>query len=273
MTPRLSIPFGRRAGRAFSLLELLVVIGIIGLLAALAMPAIKNLRGDSLMNAASRQLLDDLGYARLKAISERTTVFVVFVPEFTPAQIATMMANATMNQVQLSNLFHSQVSGYGIFTERRVGAQPGVSLPDYLTEWKTLPEGIFIPPDKFTSNYNISVLRGGSTNGMGVLSVDQFRTNAFPFPSETNLPPTTPRTMLPYVAFNSLGQLAYLTASRSVAATGQDEFIPLARGSLLLDAGNTLNLIELPARNHIDNYHVIQVNWLTGRGRIQRPEF
>ena len=58
---------------AFSLVELMVVLGIIGLLATLGFPMVKSLHQGSAMAAASRQLLDDISLARMRAINNRTT--------------------------------------------------------------------------------------------------------------------------------------------------------------------------------------------------------
>src|SRR5712691_13450154 len=64
---------------AFTLIELLVVISIVGLLAGLAVPVVNNFK-PNVVAAATRQLLDDVARARQYAISQRTTVFMVFVP-------------------------------------------------------------------------------------------------------------------------------------------------------------------------------------------------
>src|SRR2546423_2559905 len=64
---------------AFTLLELLVVIGIIALIAAISVPAFSAMK-PNLLAVASRQLLDDLNWARQRAISDHTTVYVVFAP-------------------------------------------------------------------------------------------------------------------------------------------------------------------------------------------------
>src|SRR5215471_300874 len=64
---------------AFTLLELLVVISIIALLAGLAVPIFNNFKPNA-VQAGTRQLLDDVARARQLAISQRTTVYMVFVP-------------------------------------------------------------------------------------------------------------------------------------------------------------------------------------------------
>src|SRR5216683_2692727 len=70
----------RMHSAAFTLIELLVVMAIIGLLAAIGLPALKGFGKGTGLAGAQRQLLDDLALARLRAISGRTTVYMVFVP-------------------------------------------------------------------------------------------------------------------------------------------------------------------------------------------------
>ena len=66
--------------RAFTLVEMLVVIAIIGIVAAISVPALKNFQKADASAAATRQLLDDVARARQFAISQRSTVYMVFVP-------------------------------------------------------------------------------------------------------------------------------------------------------------------------------------------------
>src|SRR5687767_15126302 len=66
---------GRCAG-GFSLVELLVVIGIMVLLGAATIPAFTDMMRSSRLTAASRQLMDELGYARQTALSKNVPVEV-----------------------------------------------------------------------------------------------------------------------------------------------------------------------------------------------------
>ena len=49
---------------AFTLIEILVVVTIIGLISALSLPALKGFGQGNLVNTVSRQLIDDINYAR-----------------------------------------------------------------------------------------------------------------------------------------------------------------------------------------------------------------
>src|SRR5262249_27308571 len=135
---------------AFTLLELLVVIAIIGLLAALAAPVMRNFK-PSYTASASRQLLDALTRARQLAISQRTTVYMVFVPTnfFTQQPYLGNQAGFTALPGGSSNLFNKQLIGYNFVSLRSLGDQPGRPTVKSLSSWKTFPEGAFIHPAKF----------------------------------------------------------------------------------------------------------------------------
>ncbi len=132
---------------AFTLIELLVVMAIIGLLATIGLPALKGFGKGTGMAGAQRQLLDDLAFARLRAISGRTTIYMVFVPPGIMAHFADLnqltitSANRDRWSRQLTNLITGQYTAYALLTKRTVGDQPGQENPRYISEWKRLPQG------------------------------------------------------------------------------------------------------------------------------------
>src|SRR5437667_12191814 len=95
---------------AFTLIELLVVMAIIALLATIGLPALKGFGKGTGMAGAQRQMLQDLGLARLSAINGRTTVYVVFVPTNIFDSIARVTDTKTLQQ--LTNLITGQYAAY-----------------------------------------------------------------------------------------------------------------------------------------------------------------
>ncbi|HTI97678.1 MAG TPA: prepilin-type N-terminal cleavage/methylation domain-containing protein [Dongiaceae bacterium] len=256
-----SVAVARRRVAAFTLIELLVVISIIALLAAVGLPALKGFGKSNAINAADRQMLDDLQYARLRAMTEHTTVYVVFVyPGITagnrPLGDATLLPfnwvnyASVENKEQLTNILHLQASGYALYVGRSVGDQPGQAHARYLTPWQKLPDGIFVASKKFQL---------GTLDG-----ITNFNYANFPFPTATNV-----SVALPYVAFNYLGQL------EGGGRTDGSEVIPLARGSVLYNADLSADILEAPAGNSATNstmWNHIRVDGLTGRARVEQLE-
>jgi len=234
---------------AFTLSELLVVMAIIAVLATIGLPALKGFGKGNAIAAAQRQMLDDLAYARLKAISGRTTVYVVFVPSGI-MQHLTVLTTPNERRV-LTNLVSGQYSAYALFSDRRVGAQPGEPrYPRYLTEWRRLPDGMLIATNKFDP----AIL----TMGLGNEYLRSFTNQSFPFPVARSS--STPAPMLdyplPYIAFNALGQLV----------SGRDELIPLAQGSVFYTPSGQPDVVLRPPNNYTNNY--VRINWLTGRASM-----
>ena len=254
---------------------MLVVIAIVGILAAVTLPTLKNFRGADSTLAATRQLLDDVGRARQLAISQRTTVYMIFCP-------SNFWTYPAFNNLPLpeknrsTNLYDKQLTGYTFVTLRGVGDQPGQPVARYLSPWRTLPDGAFIPTFKFEPRNSVNTIydpplpaaptdRQFAVNGFSV-------TNIIPFPSaDAALTASAkPYVPVPYIAFNHLGQLE----------SGVDEFIPLAKGSVQhsrnadkVPQPNPPSLVEQPPGNSTNAFSLIHIDWLTGRARLERQEF
>ena len=281
---RSAAPVGQGAGRsssllAFTLIELLVVITIIGIVAAISIPAIKNFQKADADAAATRQLLDDIARARQFAISQRSTVHMVFVPaEFwNSAEYAALVGNPNYTfekRVALTNLLARQMIGYNFISLRSVGDQPGQAIPQYLAEWRTLPEGIFIATNKFSPPPGDTIVIYDPYNpplaGYPILKtnfVHGFESNSVPFPTADS----PIYFNLPSLTFNSTGQL-------EPNDQRDEEIIPLARGKAVasldvnkrpLFARPTMD--ENPTGNSTNAFSLIVVDRLTGRAHVEHP--
>jgi hypothetical protein len=253
---------------------MLVVIAIIGIVAAVSVPAIKNMNKADAVAAATRQLLDDLNRARQLAISQRTTVYMVFVPQafWTDPAYNLLTAN---ERIQAEKLYDKQLIGYNFVTLRNVGDQPGLPRVKYLEEWRLLPDGIFIPEFKFfptISGAPVPVYDPPLPNlpTANIYNVYRFNyTNNIPFPSAD----APAGIWMPYLAFNHLGQLVS-------GRDGGEEIIPIARGSASaavnpqtkVPVQGVPTLTENPPGNSTNAFSLIVVDRLTGRARVERQQ-
>ena len=265
-------PHARRFSPAFTLLELLTVIAIMGIIAAIALPSLRSLKPNAKV-AATRQLLDAVGRARQLALSQRTTVYMVFVrTNFWTDSAYVTNSWTTNDQTTATSLLDKQLVGYAYVCLRSVGDQPGVHIPRYLSSWKTLPQGAYIPVEKFWPGLTLT---NTTLRPSGNLFIPPFNvTNNIPFPSETTPPiPGAPPyyIALPYVAFDGTGQLIS-------GQSGQPELIPISEGSVTYarDPNTRVAQAQLPQVNErppggtIGNYSLIYIDRLTGRAHVER---
>ena len=184
------------------------------------------------------------------AMSDRTTVYMVFVPTNFWVDSTGKFPNNSGNswwgnlppalQTAVTNLADRQLSGYNFLAYGAMGDQPGRHAWHYLDRWQGLPDGTFIAWGKFTNSavgpltvpsYWITDPVNGNSYPIWPFHV----TNNIPFPTEqgTNYPPlVTPaggQVVLPYLAFNYLGQLTF----DGQTLADRDEYIPLAHGSVM----------------------------------------
>ena len=274
---------------AFTLIELLVVISILGILAALTVPALKNLGKANVQTSASRQLLDGVARARQLAISDHTTVYMVFVSTnfwLQPNAPLNWLNNLNGSEMTVvSNLMDKQMSGYNYVAYGALGDQPGNHQWHYLDAWQTLPQGYLIAPWKFPWTappqayyFNDSI----NGNSFKVSPFDY--TNTIPFPvadtNTTSLAALGQMPSVPFLEFNYLGQLVSSAIDGDLTGGGAD--IPIAQGSVsyAFDPATKISVIpntplgaggvaESPAGNSTNiTYNIVHVDPLTGRATL-----
>jgi prepilin-type N-terminal cleavage/methylation domain-containing protein len=272
----------RYASAAFTLLELLVVIAIIGIIAAIAVPTLNAYR-PNVLAVASRQLLDDLAWARQRAISDHTTVYVVFIPSCIQNLSATQPTGLPSSDIQ--HLLQGQFTSYAFYVNHQLGDQPGRPTVRYLTGWKSLPVGALIAQQKFgdgtpgtypmyNSAYAPNVVTVNSTNICWTFDARDTLLNPDLTPQ-----PTPASLFFPYVSFDYRGALT--SPWHTDGAQSGHCVIPLTKGNITLPKDNTgaltwnpPNFNENPSGAWNDpNLHTyIVIDGPTGRAHVERAQ-
>ena len=279
-------------------MELLVVIAIIGVVTGIALPSIKALKPQPL-NAATTQFLNDLAYARRRAIADHTTVYVAFMPPVNvlgnPSNPPSYNPNFLTPQLQ-QKMLKSQYIGYAMYEKRTVGDQPGASMPHWITDWRRLPDGTGFPPQMFSVGPGFPPGAPPSTNavGFGYWSFDYISGGEIILNPETNNPAFQVRAFFPTVAFDYRGSLlpASNGAWKQWAAIGLppnpppapgnyimyhpgqvfDCVIPITQGNLTTSGTNWQpgTFRENPVGSMTNVYNNIVIDGTTGRARVDK---
>jgi prepilin-type N-terminal cleavage/methylation domain-containing protein len=270
---------------AFTLLELLTVIAIVGILAAIALPTLNAFKPNPLA-AASRQMLDDLAYARHKAIADHTTVYVVFMPPRDNLE-ATILNN--IDPVDQQRMAKAQYVSYALYEKRNVGDQPGQGLPHWITGWRKLPQGVIFAPQKFGTAPPVPPAWQPSGAPAAPAGMANYATQIHPFnytnagqifSSPENSLHTNSHSQFPTIAFSYSGGLAQLSEqwilyTNNLPVPGYDCVIPLMKANISPTtnwAAPTYNELMPGSWNDVNLRNWIVVDGPTGRARIDRAE-
>jgi len=244
----------RPEARAFTLVEMLVVLVIIAILTGLALPHIRGNTEAVALKAAAFQVVDDLSWARQKAISQRSTVAVVFLTDaiFDNAQV-NLAGLSSDEAAEVHRLRAGIYTHYAVYGFRRVGEQPGRASTNYLTEWKALPDKTFFPTNVAYANRRLLEL-----------PMERF---PFPFAGSVN------QVRLPYIAFDHEGravEIKDMRTGRSAPYRFDGITNAVARGAVFYGRDNqgritSIEIQEIPPGNGINT--MVVVDSITGRAK------
>ena len=309
-SPRRLRVLRRREQVAFTLIEMLVVLGIIGILAAMTLPSFKNAGKGNVTESAMRQLTDHLALARLKAMTQRSQVYVVFAPDLgyffgTNAMSPNALAYLS-NNVAANNMVGGQLTAYALYSPRMVGEQPGQNTPRYLSEWHDLPAGAFIPAGAFRNPAIFHNAIGAPRTNVGIYLDDNNLaggSNSLPFigfDESGRLFGRTANVMLPILEGSVMHPKDTNEMNIVVNTDAVETAAPVPSGSIVagveyLVAGGVGSQISYPpvglitagqtftgtvtttytvasGAPRVVQLYGVRIDWVTGRGKGVRPE-
>jgi len=247
---------------------MLVVIAIIAAISVISLPSMRGLGRSNVVTSATQQLVDDLMLARHKAIVNRTTVHVVFVPSL--RTLTPPGALSAKDRLLWERLREGTYTTYAIYAERSLGDQPGQKRGRYLTEWRTLPDGVFVSTNEYA---------GPGNNFNTLAALDRaLGTNVVPLPFPRERSAATLN--MPVISFDESGRFFQYELGSKVKRY-REEYVELSKGSVMSWRNGTIvetDARELPPGNgdstggSTNAYNRIRIDSMSGRARAEQPE-
>ena len=161
-------PWRRPVRAAFTLIELLVVIAIIGVLFAVAMPIFEN-AGRKDTDRAAQQVIGTLRLARQHAINKRQWVVVIF-PTRDGGAFAGKDLDKCLRSYAVLAATNNLDGTYQFSAAIRDPRSTDMQFT-FISDWKTLPDGIYFDDDKnLSQNFVFGALDGAAATYTGAFS-------------------------------------------------------------------------------------------------------